>query len=164
MDQEEIWLNDVWAFYFHDPYDDNWEKDGYTNICTLSNIKEFWTMYNLVSPNLHKGMFFLMREHIFPTWNDEENKNGGFLSIKILKERAAKFCEELMANLVNESLLIEDRREKWNLVNGISISPKRHFCIIKIWLKNTDIQDVDCFNIPDGYYGSVIYKRNYIFD
>jgi hypothetical protein len=28
-----------------------------------------------------------------------------------------------------------------NLVNGISISPKKNFCIIKIWMKNCSVQD-----------------------
>ena len=157
---DEIWFNDVWSFYFHDPNDDNWDKDGYTNIGTLSNVHEFWIMFNIVRDNIHKGMFFMMREHIFPVWNDEENKNGGFMSIKILKERAAGFCEELLVNLINESLLKEEYRSQWNVVNGISISPKRHFCIIKIWLKNTEIQDPEMFNISDGYYGNIIFKTN----
>ena len=159
-EDEEMWFNDVWSLYFHDPTDDNWNKDGYTNMGTLSNVKEFWTIFNIIRDNIHKGMFFMMREHIFPVWNDEENKKGGFMSIKILKERAAGFCDELLVNLLNESLLKEEHRSKWNFVNGISISPKRHFCIIKIWLKNTEIQDPDIFNISDGYYGNIIFKTN----
>jgi hypothetical protein len=160
MGDDEVWFNDIWSFYFHDPYDDNWTKDGYTNVCTIGNSREFWTTFQLVRDNLHKGMFFMMREHIFPIWNDDENKDGGFMSIKILKEKAADFCEELMVNMLNENSLKEVHRKHWVVVNGISISPKRHFCIIKIWLKNTDMKDPDMFNIPEGYYGNIIFKTN----
>ena len=158
--EDEIWLNDVWSLYFHDPTDDNWNKDGYIKICTLSTVQEFWTTFEIIREHIHKGMFFLMREHIFPVWNDDENKNGGFLSIKILKKKAATFCENLMINLLNETLLKHEYKEQWFTINGVSISPKRHFCIIKVWLKNTNLQDPGLFNICSGYYGSIIFKTN----
>jgi hypothetical protein len=34
-----------------------------------------------------RGMFFIMREHILPLWEDESNKNGGCFSYKIYKDK-----------------------------------------------------------------------------
>ena len=153
-------LNDMWCLYFHDPFDEKYDVENYTKIITVSTINEFGIMYYLLKDRLHQGMFFLMREHIFPKWNDDENKNGGFLSIKILKDKVKSFCEKLFIELVNESLLKNEYIENWNLINGISISPKKHFCIIKIWLKNNKISNHLYYNIPDDYHGEIIYKDN----
>ena len=42
-------------------------------------------------------------------------------------------------DLVGESLTKDKRLEK--IINGITISPKKSFCIIKIWLTNCLIQN-----------------------
>ena len=160
----DIWLNDSWSLYFHDPMDDNWSRTGYKKMFSLSSVSEFWMMFVEISSCLHDGMFFIMRDHIFPKWNDEENKNGGFLSIKILKEKMPSFCEKLLLNLVNESLLIPEYREKSDQINGVSFSPKKNFCIVKIWLKSLDLQDPSRFNIDEEYHGTILFKANTCLD
>jgi len=158
--EEESWLNDLWSVYFHDPYNDEWERNSYTKITTISTIKEYNMLYSLLKEHVHQGMFFLMREHIFPKWNDNENKNGGFLSIKILKNKMYDFCNDLFINLINESLLTEEHVSAWSTLNGISVSPKKHFCIVKIWLKTNEYIDPEMYNIPKEYHGEIIYKGN----
>ena len=101
----DLWLNDSWSLYFHDPFDDNWDHNGYIKLYNFSNIYEFWIMFDNIKDILHVGMFFVMRDHIFPKWNDNENKDGGFLSIKILKDKVKDFCKNVLINLVNETLL-----------------------------------------------------------
>lgn len=161
-EQIEYWLNDLWTLYFHHPYNDEWERSSYTKITTISTIKEYNILYTLINEHIHQGMFFLMREHIFPKWNDNENKNGGFLSIKILKNKMRDFCNELFINLINENLLITDNNDvnTWTIINGISVSPKKHFCIVKIWLKTNEYTNPKFFNIPKEYHGEIIYKDN----
>jgi hypothetical protein len=118
-------------------------------------------MMSQIKPIIHEGMFFVMRDHIFPKWNDQENKNGGFLSIKILKEKANSFTENILMNLVNESLLKKEHQDEyWDHVNGVSISPKKNFCILKVWLKNCDVQDYNYFDIEEEYHGDIIFKTN----
>jgi hypothetical protein len=72
----------------------------------------------------------------------------------------ADFWEDLCIKLLGETLLKEDKRSSWNLVNGISTSPKKHFCIIKVWLKDNTLASKDFFNIPNKYYGDILYKSN----
>jgi hypothetical protein len=101
-----------------------------------------------------------MREYVFPMWDAEENLNGGCLSMKILKENMPVVWEELSIKLLGETLLKEEYRSKWNLVNGISTSPKKHFCIVKIWLKDDSLNTKDFFDLSLNHYGEMLYKSN----
>jgi hypothetical protein len=156
----EHFLNDIWNLYFHDPYDSNWTNASYVRLATMSTIDEFWEHFISLKGNLHKGMFFIMREYVFPCWDDENNINGGCLSIKVLKENMAEFFEDLCAKLLSEKLLSDNKIDFWNSVNGVSTSPKKSFCIIKIWLKDEVLNDKKFFNLNPNYYGDIIYKSN----
>jgi hypothetical protein len=162
MDQnnEELFLNDVWNVYFHDPFDTDWTIQSYHRLSNVSSVDEFMQNMSHMKSNVHKGIFFIMREYVFPCWDDPNNITGGCLSIKILKDNLADFWEDLCIKLLGETLLKEDKREHWNLINGISTSPKKHFCIIKIWLKDDSLANASFFDIPNKYYGEILYKSN----
>jgi len=156
---EDTLLNDLWSFYFHDPFNNDWTLQSYIKIDDISSVESFWTVHETFIENIHMGMFFLMREHVFPCWDDPFNKDGGCLSIKVLKQDIKTFWESMCTGLLGETLLLENKRKtSWDKVNGLSCSPKRSFCIIKIWLKSELL--VTDFNIPPGMYGEVIYKSN----
>jgi len=157
---DEIFLNDIWSVYFHDPNDQDWKHSSYINLGTISTVDEFWNHMNVSADNIHKGMFFIMREHIFPAWDDPCNIHGGCLSIKVLKEDMTKFWVELCIKLLGEDLLIDEKKNIWDIVNGISTSPKKHFCIIKIWVKSDELNCKSFFNLPSLYHGDIIYKSN----
>ena len=71
---------------------------------------------------LNSGMFFIMKEGIYPLWEDNQNINGGCWSYKIIKKDAYKAWVQLAVSLIGESLSTET-----NFINGISISPKKGF-------------------------------------
>lgn len=160
MGDEEIYLNDIWSVYFHDPNDADWTHPSYVNLGNISTVDDFWNHYQSNKENVHKGMFFIMREHIFPCWDDPGNITGGCLSVKVLKDEMHKFWEDLCMKMLGECLLVEDKRDSWSVINGISTSPKKHFCIIKIWLQNDDFNTKDFFNLFPEYHGDIIYKSN----
>lgn len=137
--EEEKLLNDNWSLYFHDPYNELWTQESYIHVSSIATIQEYIQLETLLKPHLQKGMFFLMREHIFPLWDDENNRNGGMFSIKILKANTFDAWSKIAAKLLGETLLKD--RSLWENVNGISVSPKKHFCIIKIWMKDNSNQD-----------------------
>lgn len=159
-DDEELFLNDVWNMYFHDPCDTDWTTQSYIRLANIGSVKEFWENIHSMHDKMHKGIFFLMREYVFPCWDDPNNIEGGCLSIKILKEQLVPFFEDLAIKMLGETLLKDDVKEHWNLINGISTSPKKHFCIIKIWLKNDLLSDKKHFNLMTNYYGDILYKSN----
>jgi len=158
---EEVYLNDIWNVYFHDPVDVDWTTPSYKLLCSIGSVPEYWTnMHGPLKDKLHKGIFFVMREYVFPCWDDPNNINGGCLSIKILKDQLATFWDDLCIKMLGETLLREDKMSSWNLVNGISTSPKKHFCIIKIWLKDDTLSNKEYFNLLPTYYGDIFFKSN----
>lgn len=159
MESENI-LNDIWTVYFHDPYDTNWNMNSYIRIGSISSVEEFWQHYLMMKSNIHKAMFFIMRDYVFPMWDDSSNINGGCLSIKVLKENMSEFWEDLCKKMLGETLLKKEHSDKWDVVNGISTSPKKHFCIIKIWLKDDSLSSKDYFSFLNIYYGDILYKSN----
>ena len=154
------YLNDVWCFYFHDPYDSRWTNDSYKLLGTIGSIEEFLQHHLSIVRNVQKGMFFLMREHVQPTWDDPSNIDGGCLSIKVLKDDLPIFWEDICFKLLGENLLVDNAKCKWGHINGISCSPKKHFCIVKIWVKDSSMEDKSLYNLLECYSGDVLYKSN----
>lgn len=154
-------FNDTWKLYFHDPYDENWDHDGYIELFTCSSVEEFYMMKSKLKDLIVQGMFFVMRSNIFPKWNDEANKDGGFLSIKILKERMPIFSLNIILKLMSDTLLKPKYQHLSKWINGMSVSPKKNFCILKIWIRNgQDLGNGDMFDIEQEYHGEIIFKTN----
>ena len=123
--------------YYHDPEDTRWSIDSYTVIGTCSTVEEFWDVYNqLPQHSFYLGMFFLMRGDILPTWEDSQNRRGGCWSYKISTAEVFPLWVDLSVYLVSETIT----RDPF-LINGISISPKKGFCIVKIWNRDRTKKD-----------------------
>ena len=84
-------------------------------------------------------MLFMMREGIRPTWEDPKNRNGGCFSYKVLNKNVSKVWKELTYVTVGSS--ISKNMNFVNCVTGITISPKKNFCIIKIWMTDCNNQN-----------------------
>ena len=125
-------LQNQWVLYYHNPEDTDWSRESYTQVSTITTVEEFWALHNLVPEHcLHSGMFFIMKKGILPIWEDPQNKNGGCWSYKISLNDVKTTWKELSLRLIIEKLSTIS-----NLLNGISISPKKGFCVIKIWNNN----------------------------
>lgn len=153
-------FNDIWTLYFHDPYNEDWTYASYLKLTDMSSVDEFWNVHKMIHEKIHCGMFFIMREYVFPCWDDENNKNGGCISIKVMKQDIDEYWEELCTKLLGETLLKPAHRSMWNLVNGISSSPKKYFCIIKIWVKSAELGKCEFFDLPKKLYGDILYRSN----
>lgn len=155
---QDIPLHNTWTLYFHDFLDTNWNRESYEKLVTIQSVNQFWTVMNIVKELLSMGMFFFMRDEIFPKWDDNENKDMSYLSMKILKTNTGDFMEEILVILLASELFKDNERK--DLINGISVSPKKNFCICKIWLDSTDekYKNIDMFAIPNKYHGEVIFN------
>lgn len=154
--ETEQFLNDTWNLYFHDPDNQNWEIESYVQLTTISTVHEWIQLHNSLGSVWHKGMFFLMREHIQPIWEDKHNKNGGCLSIKVWKTEVADFWFELGSRLLGEMLA----SEKWSNICGISISPKRSYCIARIWVSDSSMSHSHLYSLMLPGYSKVLYKSH----
>tara|TARA_B100001564_G_C20605855_1_gene655123 strand:- start:668 stop:1171 length:504 start_codon:yes stop_codon:yes gene_type:complete len=141
-------LNDTWILYAHLPHDTDWSINSYKKILKISTAEQIISVCeSLPEPMVQNCMLFLMRENIKPIWEDENNKDGGCFSYKINNKNVSDIWKKLSCLLVGESLINERMSLK---INGITISPKKHFCIIKIWMKDCTIQNPDVINYFEG--------------
>lgn len=154
----EKFLNDTWQMYFHDPDKDAWDIESYEQLASLSTVEDVVDIHHVLRGHWACGMFFLMREHILPIWEDRHNKEGGCLSYKIMKPDVPEYWFELMCRAVGENVLAKESQGVWEKVCGVSISPKRHFCILRVWVAEQDMRDVERFAITLPGYTTMMYR------
>jgi hypothetical protein len=131
-------LSDKWSLWAHLPHDIDWSINSYKKIYTLGTIEETIAVTETMPDILVKNcMLFLMRDGIKPTWEDDKNRNGGCFSYKVSNKSVYETWKELTYVVVGNT--VSNQSTFVNKVTGITISPKKNFCIIKIWM-------TDCAN------------------
>jgi len=133
-------LHDKWTLWAHLPHDTDWTVKSYKKIMTFSTVEEAITLYETIPDKMVKNcMLFLMREGIKPTWEDDKNRGGGCFSYKVGNKSITTTWKHASYSLIGESLTSESKL--CASINGITISPKKNFCIIKIWLESCEFQN-----------------------
>lgn len=158
MPIDDVFTEDTWVLYYHDPSDSNWTTSGYKMVCTVTSALQFWYIQNMLSEHLKHSMWFIMRDGVFPLWDDPENIDGTCVSIKVSLDDAQTYWEELCGKCLCEHMC----------VNGISIAPKRGSCVIKFWLHEAlgeqQKKDVNGLKtllcIPERYQGEIVARDN----
>lgn len=152
-------LNNHWVIWYHDNNND-WTIKGYKNIYEITTIEDFWEIYlRLNNYILLKGQFFLMKKGIEPIWENEANLKGGCWSYKINKNDSFMSWLYLSMNICGE--IITKDHKNMDSINGISLSPKKNFCIIKIWNNDkNNIEDVLVDKINNINLSLCLYKNN----
>ncbi len=131
-----------WALYFHSPEETKWTLNTFISLGSMKTWREFWGVIEaLKQDSLADGMFFMMRDPSPPLWESHQNIRGGCYSFRCQKKEAA----DVYLNHIIAAALGSISGHSDNRINGISISPKRGFNIIKIW--NTDAQKFN--NVSD---------------
>mgnify|MGYP006091604221 CR=1 FL=1 len=154
-------INSEWNMWYHSITDDNWKKDSYKKIITIKNLFDYhFLKYNYERQHLQNGMFFIMRGDIFPTWEDPDNRMGGCISFKINSDNILDAWNNLFLQLICETITLKDTL--FDEINGISISPKKEFNIIKIWIRNDNNNYKDLLNNMEPYFKITesLYKKH----
>ena len=133
-------LSGKWTLWAHLPHDTDWSLKSYKNIMTFSEKPEAASLFKYIPEKMVQNcMLFLMRENINPIWEDAKNRNGGCFSYKVANKNVfsvwKKTCFLLISNCIS------NKKEVVGDINGITISPKKTFCILKIWLANCSHQN-----------------------
>jgi len=133
-------LYDKWTLWGHLPHDTNWTFESYIRILTFNTAEEIIMLLETL-PNevITNCMLFIMRDGIKPMWEDPKNVKGGCFSYKINNKNVVSIWKNLSYSLVGESLT--DQVNARPAINGITISPKKNFCIVKIWFSNCNHQN-----------------------
>lgn len=124
-----------WTLYFHSPEETKWTLNTFISMGVMKTWNDFWSIIDsLKDASLADGMFFMMRDPSPPLWESHQNIRGGCYSFRCQKKDAA----DIYLNHIIGSMLGSLAAHPENRINGVSISPKRGFNIVKVW--NTDAQ------------------------
>ena len=135
-------LNTSWVLWYHSLKDTTWTKSSYKQLFEINTLIDYKLLEDAIQLNhLQNGMFFLMRDGIFPNWEDPDNTQGCCISFKIPGENVkAEFMKQILYCLTEDILKDPDT---WEELNGISISPKKEFNIVKLWMRNKQSKHTD---------------------
>ena len=133
-------LNNEWVLWGHLPHNADWSIASYIKIATFKYLEEAISVTESLPPTLVENcMLFLMKKGINPTWEDPRNRGGGVFSYKVMSKLVNKCWKDLTYVIVGDTVS-KDKVFVEN-VTGITISPKKNFCIIKIWMTDCSKQN-----------------------
>jgi len=129
-----------WNLWAHLPQDPDWTVKSYKKIYQYKTIEEAIVITESLPVDLVKNcMLFIMKDTITPMWEDPKNRNGGCFSYKVSNKNVFEVWRDLTYLLIGDS--ISSNTTFVNSVTGITISPKKNFCIVKIWMTNCENQN-----------------------
>jgi len=133
-------LANRWTLWAHLPHNTDWSITSYIPIATFTTVEDTLAVTEtLPSILVENCMLFIMKEGIKPTWGDPKNRNGGCLSYKVSNKNVYKVWKDLTYVVAGET--ISKNTGFVSCVTGITISPKKNFCIIKIWMSDCSHQN-----------------------
>lgn len=153
-------LNNKWTMYAHLPHDTDWTIASYKSILTIQYLEEGIGLLENIPDLMTKNcMLFLMRNGVKPIWEDPKNRDGGCFSYKVSNKTVCMGWKNLCYSLIGET--ISTNKSFIQDINGITISPKKNFCIIKIWMRDCTRQNINDINdIPGLDKHGVLFKKH----
>ena len=140
-------LKHTWTLYLHLPNETDWSINSYKKILTIQYVEELIELYKIISNKmLISCMFFLMKDNIKPMWEDPDNCNGGAFSFKINHRISYSIWKTITYLAIGEQL---DNTNK-NIITGITISPKKNFSIIKVWVNTDKYTNINSIRYPES--------------
>ncbi len=153
---QEQRLRDKWVLWFHRVDDDNWKEDSYIKVYEMDTVEDLIFVLREI-PNITSGMFFFMKDGIFPTYEDPLNRNGGYWSLRVSKKDSMDVWQSLIYHICVDKLTKDPNMNE--LINGFTVSPKINNCIFKIWnrdykrMKTDNMRrDIKVINFEESFY------------
>lgn len=153
-------LNDSWTLWAHLPHDIDWTIKSYKPIMTFASVEEAVALCETLPNKMIKNcMLFLMRKGIQPVWEDDKNRKGGCFSYKVNNKSVPEAWRNLSYSLIGETLT--ENKSLLPHINGITISPKKSFCIVKIWTAVCNFQNPEIIlKIPELTTHGCLFKKH----
>jgi hypothetical protein len=89
-------------------------------------------------------------------WDSNSSEHGMDLIVKILKEDFDLKWFDICALILGETFGKTDNVSE--NINGLSISPKKNYYIIRIWIKNNNIANKELYNFNIPSYSTLMFK------
>jgi len=130
-------LSNKFDFWYHiiDTSSDQDYKAQIKKLAQFETLEDFWAIFQyLKKPDDFKQPIEiqLFKDGITPMWEDENNKNGGRISLKLRKEYSNLVWEELIFAFIGGYFDKEIKEE----INGLVMNCKKDFNTLQIWTKN----------------------------
>lgn len=154
-------LSCKWNLYYHLQTDNSWTHDSYKIIMREIDSVESVNALNETIPEymLYNCMFFCMKNGIAPMWEDAKNRDGGCFSYRVANTDVSTAWRKLMVAMCGNSLTTGPKYESH--INGITISPKKRFSVIKIWMDTCNFQNPDLVrDIPSLPKDGCLFKKH----
>lgn len=106
--------------------------DQIKHIASVGTVEEFWSVYvhlNRVSKLAPLTDYYLFQSGVQPMWEDDANKKGGRLVIRLQKCASTKAFEDLCLALIGEQFDTDD-------ICGIACSVRFNENYLSIWLRD----------------------------
>lgn len=154
-------LESKWSLYIHLHNVSDWNFESYHKIMEMNTVEEAILLNDKIDFELiKKTIIFVMNDNIKPMWEDENNKSGGGFSFKVHNKIVEQVWKKIYYRLIGNTL-VKDPKLSGNIC-GISLSPKKSFCIIKIWMKDCKFVNPDIFvTIDDVSKSDCLFKKHY---
>tara|TARA_B110001469_G_C9635725_1_gene318758 strand:+ start:1648 stop:2148 length:501 start_codon:yes stop_codon:yes gene_type:complete len=153
-------LKQSWTLWYHPINCNDWTNSSYKKIIDIDNLYDINIIINKIYiENFHNSVFFIMKKGIFPNWEDKKNINGSCISLKISKKHLFNTWNNVIIKLFYEFIFTNSDKNK--KINGISITPKKEFNILKIWF-DSDVNNLNYINEykPNFLNKNYMYKKN----
>jgi hypothetical protein len=143
--QIDIKLKNFWTIWYHKQDESKWDKDSYIKLAEIRTVSDFVCFKNsfIYLPQFLNGFYFFMKNGISPMWEDDQNRQGGCINIKVSKELVDKSVWDLFTYAIMDKLVIDSESQT---INGISIVAKKYNAIIKIWNNDKTRNSVKIIN------------------
>ena len=159
-------MNDVlvnqWKIWYHSINDNNWNNESYKLIYNIDNLLDVKIVNELMKDNhLQNAMFFIMKnDKSFQHGKIQKIEKGSSISYKIPASYLKDNWSLLLEKIIFQDYLKD--KSKNSKINGISISPKKEFNIVKIWLKDYDSKFLEYLNEYHPYIikDKMIHKKH----
>ncbi len=93
-------LNNKWVIWYHSINDNKWDKNSYQKIFEIKDLCDYqYIKESFKQDHYQNGMFFCMKDGIFPNWEDPDNRSGGCLSFKVTSIKVMDEWIELLLPL-----------------------------------------------------------------
>ena len=153
-------LSDKWVLWAHLPHNTDWSLKSYIKILGVSTVEIVIALVNSLPEQMTKNcMLFFMRKGVLPMWEDKQNCEGGCFSFKITNKSIPNVWKNMSYMLAGNSLT--NNKLLLKTITGITVSPKKSFCILKIWTSTVKYQNVKDLNeIEDVSFQGCLFKKH----
>jgi hypothetical protein len=133
-------LSHKWGLWAHRQHDRDWTINSYKPLASFNTLENAIEITETLPKVLILyGMLFIMRDGITPIWEDQRNRNGGCFSYKIPNNNAPETWKRLTYMLTGNTL--SSNIKLCDHINGVTISPKKNFCVVKIWMATDEYRN-----------------------